>query len=179
MEVKHVRLKLNLDGIKLYFKVKGYKKSNDNNWEDEWCTVELNVQSENWLSYSQSGELLLACEVEEILSWLKDLIEDKITESKEVEFIEPDFKIVLNPKKDLRNDPRYTYVKSGYEIVDVDAEFRVSFWNGGLTANYLSLRMDREDITAFITYLSVITKQINKADDAVQSLLKDGILLEY
>ena len=60
-------LKLNLDGIKLYFKVKGYKKSTDSNWYDEWCTVELNVQSENWLNYSQSGDLLLACEVEEIL----------------------------------------------------------------------------------------------------------------
>ena len=172
-------LKLNLDGTILYFNVRGYRKSTDSNWTDEWCSVEINVRSGNWLSYSQSGELLLACEVEEILSLFKDLIEDKITESKEVEFIEPDFKFILNPKKDLRDDPRYTYVKPGHEIVDIDAEFRVFFWDGGLTANYLSLRMDREDITAFITYLSVITKQINKADDSVQSLIKDGNLLEY
>ena len=81
MEVKDVWLKLNLDGIKLYFKVKGYKKSTDSNWDDEWCTVELNVQSENWLNYSQSGDLLLACEVEEILSLFEDLTEDKIPES--------------------------------------------------------------------------------------------------
>ena len=172
-------LKLNLDGIKLYLKITGYKESTNSNWTDEWCGVELNVQSGNWLSYSQSGELLLACEIEEILSLFKDLIEDKITETKEVEFIEPDFKFVLNPKKDLRDDPRYTYVKPGHEIVDIDAEFRVFFWDGGLTANYLSLRMDREDITAFITYLNVITKRINKADDSVQLLLNNGILLEY
>ena len=172
-------LKLDLDGIKLWFKVKGYKKSTDSNWDDEWCTVELNVQSENWLNYAQSGELLLACEVEEILSLFEDLTEDKIQESREVEFVEPDFGFVLNPKKDLRDDPRYTYVKPGCEIVDIDAELRVSFWNGGLTANYLSLNMDREDIIAFITYLRVITKRINKADDTVQLLLQNGVLVEY
>ena len=35
MEVKDVWLKLNLDGIKLYFKVKGYKKTTDSNWDDK------------------------------------------------------------------------------------------------------------------------------------------------
>jgi len=74
---------------------------------------------------------------------------------------------------------RYTYVRSGHEIVDIDAEFRVSFWNGGLTANYLSLCMDRGDILAFIAYLKVVTKRVSKTDDSVQELLKNGILLEY
>ena len=107
-------LKLNLDGIKLYFNIAGYRKSTDTNWTDEWCGVEFRVQSENWLNYSQAGELMLACEVEEILSLLEDLIADRISEPKEVEFIEPDFKFVLNPKRDLRQDPRYTYVQPGY-----------------------------------------------------------------
>ena len=171
-------LKLDLDGIKLCFKVTGYKKSTNSNWDDEWCRVQLNVQSENWLNYSQSGELLLACEVEEVLSLFEDLVEDKIPESREVEFIEPDLRFVLNPKKDLRDDPQYMYVKPGYEIVDIDAEFRVSFWNDGLTANYLSLGMGREDIMAFIIYLRVITKRISKTDDNAQQLIKKGILLE-
>lgn len=172
-------LKLNLDGIKLYFNIKGYRQSTDANWTDEWCGVELSVQSENWLNYSQSGELLLACEVEEILSLLEDLIEDRISEPREIEFIEPDFKFILNPKKDLSQDPRYTYIKPGCEIVDIDAELKVCFWNGGLTANYMSLCMDREDILAFIIYLKIITKQISKANEFVQELLKKGTLLEY
>ena len=172
-------LKLNLDGIKLYFKVTGYRKSTDTDWSDEWCGVEFSVQSESWLNYSQSGELMLACEVEEVLSLFEDLVEDRIFEPREIEFIEPDFKFLLNPKKDLRQDPRYTYVKPGHEIVDINAEFKVCFWNGGLTDNYLSLCMDREDILAFIVYLKVITKQISKTETAVQALFKKGILLEY
>ena len=172
-------LKLNLDGIELYFKINGYKKSTLDNWGDEWCGIELTIQSKKWLNYSQSGELLLACEVEEILSLFEDLTEDKIFEPREVEFVEPDIKIILNPKKDLRKDSRYTYVRPGHEIVDIDAEFRVSFWNGGLTANYLSLCMDRGDILAFIAYLRVVTKRVSKTDDSVQELLKNGILLEY
>ena len=163
----------------MYFNVKGYKKSTDNNWADEWCGVELNVQSESWLNYSQSGELLLACEVEEILSLFEDLAEDRFSEPRELEFIEPDFKFMLNPKKDLRQDPQYVYVQPGHEIVDIDAEFKVTFWNGGLTANYLSLCMDREDILAFTMYLKVITNKISKTDESVQALLKKGILLEY
>ena len=173
-----MRLKLNLDGIKLNFKVTGYKKSTNSNWDDEWCKVEINVQSENWLNYSQTGELLLACEIEEILSLFEDLIEDKLLESKEVEFIEPDLRFVLNPKKNLRDDTQYSYVKPGNENLDIDAELRISFWNDGLTANYLSLNMDREDILSFITYFKIITKQISKADDTAQVLLKNGILLE-
>ncbi len=172
-------LKLNLDGIKLYFKISGYKKTNPEKWDDEWCGVELTIQSENWLNYSQSGGLLLACEVEEILSLLEDLIDDRISEQKEVEFIEPDFKFILNPKKDLRENSRYTYVKPGCEIIDIDVEFRVSFWNGGLTANYLSLCMDRSDILVFITYLKTVTNQISKTDVSVQDMLKNGTLLEY
>lgn len=177
--VRTMWLKLDLDGIKLYFKITGYKEFTSTNWYDEWCGVELTVQTERWLNYTQSGDLLLACEVKEILSLFEDLTEDKFKESKKVDFIEPDFKFVLNPKKDLRNDSQYTYVRPGYEIVDINAEFKISFWNGGITENYLSLRMDREDINAFITYLRVITEQISKADASVQSLLNKGILLEY
>ena len=172
-------LKLNLDGIKLYFNIKGYRKSSNSNWDDEWCGVELNVLSENWLNYSQSGELLLACEVEEILLLFEDLVEDRILEPREIEFIEPDFKFVLNPKKNLMQDSRYIYVRPGHENVDIDAELKVSFWNGYLTANYLSLCLNREDILDFITYLKVITNQISKTDEHVQVLLKKGSLMEY
>ncbi|MGM9612563.1 MAG: hypothetical protein ACI3XZ_03565 [Butyricicoccus sp.] len=172
-------LKLNLDGIKLYFNIKGYRKSSNSNWDDEWCGVELNVLSENWLNYSQSGELLLACEVEEILLLFEDLVEDRILEPREIEFIEPDFKFALHPQKNLMQDSSYIYVRPGHEIVDIDAEFKVFFWDGCLTANYLSLCMDREDILDFITYLKVITNQISETDEHVQVLLKKETLLKY
>lgn len=169
---------LSLDGIKWYFKVKGYRKSTDN-WCDEWCHVEFTVQSHAWLNYTQSGELLLACEVEEMISVFEDLLEDRINETKTLEFIEPDLKFLIHPKKDLREDPNYTYVKPGHEIVDVSVDLQISFWDGGLTANYLSLAMDREEILLLTKYLRLVMGQLSKDDTFVQDMLKNGSLLQY
>lgn len=170
--------KLNLDGIKLYLRVNGYRKST-HNWCDEWCGLEFTVQSNDWLNYTQSGELLLACEVEEMVSVFEDLLEDRINETKALEFIEPDLKFLIYPKKDLREDPNYTYVKPGYEIVDVSVDLQISFWDGGLTANYLSLAMDREEISLLVMYLKLVMGQLSKDDISVQEMLKNGSLLQY
>lgn len=169
-------LKLDIDGINLEFNIEQYRKSNENNCSDEWCNVKLNIQSGTWLNYSLSGSLLLACEVEEMLSLLEDLVDDKITEPKEIEFIEPDLKFVLNPKRDLKYKSEYIYVKEGYEIEDINTEFKVTFWNGCPTDNYLSTCMNREMILDFIIYLKVITNQISEADKYVQALLKKGTI---
>ena len=171
-------LNLNLDGIKLYFKVSGYHKSGEK-WYDEWCSVEFTLQSDNWLNYTQAGELLLACEIEELESAFTDLLQDKISNISNLEFIEPDMKFVLEPKRDLRDDPRYTYVKPGCEIVDITAHMHISFWDGGLTANYLSLALDRDEILMFATYLKLIMGRINLDDLTVQEMLKKRILLKY
>lgn len=171
-------LKLNLDGIKLLFKIAGYgRKTGD--WCDEWCDVEVSIIADNWLHYTQSGELLLACEVRDLLAQFEDLISNKILEPKELEFVEPDFTIKLNPQKDLRNDLAHPYVAEVHEFVDIDAEFKVFFWDDVLTANYLSLCLDREDILAFVTYLKLVTKQINKDDPEAHALMKNGYILEY
>lgn len=171
-------LNLNLDGIRLFFKVGGYHKSTEK-WEDEWCDVEFTVQSDSWLNYAQSGELLLACEIEEMASAFGDLMQDKIQDISDLEFVEPDIKFVLEPKKDLRDDPRITYVKPGHEILDISAQMQISFWNGWLTANYLSLAMGRTEISMFATYLKLIMRQITIDDPAVQKMLQSGTLLKY
>lgn len=137
------------------------------------------MQSHAWLNYTQSGELLLACEVEEMVSVFEDLLEDRINETKTLEFIEPDLKFLIHPQKDLREDPNYTYVKPGHEIVDVSVDLQISFWDGGLTANYLSLAMDREEILLLTKYLRLMMGQLSKDDIFVQGMLKNGSLLQY
>ena len=67
-----------------------------------------------------------------------------------IEPIEPDFKFILHPEEDLRNNPNYTYVRPGYEILDIYLEWRVYFWNEGLMDNYLTVVFDRNDI--FLQY---------------------------
>ena len=76
-----------------------------------------------------------------------------------IEPIEPDFKFILYPEEDLRNNPNYTYVQPGYEIVDIYLEWRVYFWNEGLTDNYLTVTLGREEITMLRDYLRTVIKK--------------------
>lgn len=43
--------------------------------------------------------------------------------------MEPDFVFLLYPIKDLRTDPKYTYVAPGHEFQDIYVEWRVFFWD--------------------------------------------------
>lgn len=172
-------LYLDLDGIEFHFCVANYTKSIYEKWDIQWCKVELTIQSEKWLNYQISSDILLACEVENIQDKISDLLEDKIKAQEIMEFIEPDLTLVLNPKKDLRNTSRYSYAAPGYESADIDAELQIHFWNDGLTANYLSLCFDRKDLECLLIYLRCITNKIGKDDESVQKLIKNDIIRIY
>ena len=59
--------KIDLNGIKFSIRIKGYHRST-NQWDEEWCKVDLTLLSDNWLNYSiENDELLLMFEVEELL----------------------------------------------------------------------------------------------------------------
>lgn len=172
-------LHLDLDGVELHFCVTRYRRSSPEKWDQQWCTVDLTLRSDNWLCYQISSEILLASEVEEMRDRISDLLEDKIQAVEEIEFIEPDLTFVLSPKKDLREDPKYTYIAPGHEIADIDADLHIHFWNGGLTANYLSLSFDRNDLECLLTYLQCITHEISKDDKAVQELIASDTIRIY
>ena len=157
------------DGIKIFLKISNYKNTNPDNWDEEWCYVDMTVQSKNWLNYKQSGELLECYEIDIILSQLEALTENKIVERTEIDFLEPDLKLILIPILD--NDTN--------TVIYYEAEFQVFFWNDGLTDNYLSLHMYDDDIDAFIIYLKYVTRKISKTDPSLQKLLDCGILLKY
>lgn len=169
-------LHLDLDGIEMHFRITGYRKSIPERWDDQWCQVDLSLYSHNWLNYQISSSILLSCEVEEIRNKVSDLLEDKIQTEEELEFIEPDLTFILTPKKDLRKDPRYTYVAPGYEIVDVDAVLHVHLWNSGLTANYLSLCFNRNDLERLVTYLRYVTLEISKDAKVIQELVQKDVI---
>ena len=101
---------LELDGINFHFRISKYRKSIQDIWYEQWCKVDLTLQSGNWLNYQTSSEMLLSCEVEQLSVKLFDLISNKLESQEELEFIEPDLSFILNPQKDLTLDPSYTYV---------------------------------------------------------------------
>lgn len=153
-------IQIDANGIIIDFAVSGYRKSNKDNWDDLWCKCDFSFRSDNWLNYkSVSNEVLLSCEIDELERSFTQLLDGEITEKKMIEPIEPDFKFILHPEEDLRNNPNYTYVRPGYEILDIYLEWRVYFWNEGLTDNYLTVVFDRNDITMFRDYLRTVIKK--------------------
>ena len=153
-------IQIDAAGIIIDLLVKGYRKSNKDNWDEQWCKCDFAFRSGSWLNYqSADNEVLLSCEIEELEQSLTQLLNGEITEKKMIEPIEPDFKFILYPEEDLRNNPNYTYVQPGYEIVDIYLEWRVYFWNEGLTDNYLTVTLGREDITVLRDYLRTVIKK--------------------
>lgn len=153
-------LNLNIDGMEIYLNIKGYQKTNSENCDDTWCSVDFEFKFTGCIDYSMNdAEILLACEVEGLESILTELLEDKLQQEKnEYSFIEPDFEFRLYPKHKITDeDPDVIYIKPGHELMDVSADWIINLWHeGALTANSFSVAMDREDITQLRDYLRSI-----------------------
>ncbi len=61
--------------------------------------------------------------------------------------------------EDLTKNLEYTYVRPGSAKQDIYAEWRIYFWNGGLTDNFLTITLDRKDIVAFRDFLRKVMEQ--------------------
>lgn len=170
-------LRLDLDGIVLKLQIRNYVKVAADDWNSTWCKTDFSFVSEPWLNYhKEEDEVFLAREIDELKEALQALLENQLTEATEFCCIEPDFNFILTPQRDLRLDPKTLYVKPGCEIVDIDVEWKVSFWHDGLTANYLSVSLDREDIENLLSYLRLVTGELIESDPKIQQLIRDGIL---
>lgn len=170
-------LKLDLDGIKVAMRIRNYIKPPKDDWDSTWCKTDFSFSSDEWLNYhKENDEVFLAREIEELAGSLDDLLNDRIVQPTEFSCIEPDFVFMLNPKKDLREDPRVTYIRPGCEIVDIDAEWRVTFWHDGLTANYLSVTLGRKDIEYLLLYLQLVIRAVDEGSPDVRRLQNAGII---
>ena len=172
-----MRLKLDLNGIVVQLKVNGYVPSNRKIWDDQWCYVDYSFTSGSWLNYvKKSDSVWLSCEIEELNKMLHKLLNDELSERKIVDFIEPDFEFTLQPKRNLRQDSRYSYVAEGHEWVDIYTDWTVKFWNEGLTDNYLSVTLGREDIELLALYLDLVIGKISVNSTEIQKLIAGGHL---
>lgn len=151
---------IDASGIRIKLQITGYKSTNKDNWDCEWCTCDFLFSSGEWLNYhKENDEVLLSSEVDELVEAFTELLDNKLTDKKEIICIEPDFNFMLYPQMDLRDNPQYTYIKPGYEIQDIYLEWRIYFWHGELTDNYLTITLDREEITILRDYLVSVIKQ--------------------
>lgn len=172
-----LRLKIDLNGIMLRLKIRGYTPSTQDDWDSQWCNVDFSFSSGNWLDYHrENDEVLLSCEVETLADSIEKLLNDQIDKVTEISCIEPDFNFILHPKRDLREDPKYTYVREGYEIADIYMEWTVTFWNEGLTDNYLSVTLDREDMKVLLAYLKYVIGKFAARDPEISDLIQRDFL---
>lgn len=173
-----MRLKLDACGIEINLQIHGYAPSIHAKWDEQWCRVDFSFTSEGWLNYHKKmDEVLLCCEVERLAEMLQKQLQGGLKEITQIDFIEPDFRMILSPERDLRNDPKYLYIQKGYEIQDIYTEWRVYFWNEGLTDNYLTVTLVREDIEMLLTYLLYVTRKLNDHSPEVTDLANQGFLI--
>ena len=135
----------------------------------------------NFMDYTayhirRNYEILNGLSNEESTKLLERLLNNELNEIKEYQPCEPDLTFILNPKYDIRNDPNTIYVKPGFEIRDIKLQLRVNLWDDGLTDNYFSITLYREDIDNLYTYLCYVTKKFDKDNPKVQELINSGII---
>lgn len=153
-------LEIDADGIRVNLQIKGYKPANKDNWYSNWCNCDFLFTSGDWLNYhKENDEVLLSCEVEELAEAFTELLDNKLSSAEEIAFIEPDFVFKLYPQRDLSDDPKYKFAQSGYQIQDIYLEWNIFFWHEGLTDNYLTITLNRDDIVRLRDYLSAIMRR--------------------
>lgn len=119
-----MNLQLDAQGINIYLKIKGYKPSDSDTWDSQWCNCDFSFYSGTWLNYhKEDDEVLLSCEVEELADKLSQLLNDELSEQTEILCIEPDFIFTLFPKRDLRKDPA---IHASNQVM----KLQTSIWNG-------------------------------------------------
>lgn len=161
-------LRLDLDGVEMRLRIRDYVQSTEDGWHREWCSIDFHLQSK-WINYPRNdAELLLSVEVESLRDDLEAVFDGRIIRNFEVRHVEPDLRFFFT-----------VFDKDGRRVTPM-ADLRVSFWNHGLTNNYLSLRFDVADLDALWQYLRLVTGEADLSDPRVRFWLDKGTILpEY
>lgn len=153
-------IKLNIDGMIFKLKIEDYKPNQDTN--GNFVKASYSFIFKDIIKYEKErDEVLLSSEIDILIKHLRELLDDEMKDIVSYDCIEPDFEFIFNPK---------------YDDIDIDMELRVYLYNPMLTCNYFSVLFNRTQIEQLYTYLSLITKRINREDEKVKQLLKEGII---
>ena len=166
-------VKFDIDGMKICFQIIDYKLNQD--IEGKWAKVSANFEFQDVIKYNiENQEDLLCYEVDRLRDDIEKLLKDKLEQSENISFIEPDFEMTLHPKCNLKDNPHILYIQEGKEIQDISADVKVNLWNNGLTCVNFGFTLNRIDIEILYKYLCLISKNISK--DEVNNLIEQGII---
>ena len=160
-------LRLDLDGVEMYLRIQGVRESASPD-DDAWCRVSLHLQSP-WLHYDLDEHILCSEEVKWLSKTIEDAFDKRLPKNEELEFIEPDFCFIFSCF-DVGGKPSWPPM----------ADLHISFWDDGLTANYLSLCFGKTNLDALWQYLRLVTGEADSSDPRVRFWLDKGAILpEY
>ena len=172
-------LKLDLEGMKVQLQIKGYEPSSRDHWDFQWCKVDFTFVFPGCLNYmKQDDEVLLSCEVEELEAKLDDFINDKIIKSETLEFIEPDFVFEFQPGYNMEEAGVCSYAAPGHEMSAAFMVWKVRLWQDGLTDNYFSTTLEKEDMRILRDYLRLVVGKLGKDSIEIRELVAKGIIGE-
>lgn len=134
-----------------------------------------------FMNYSHEGDECLECdEVDYLFETLCFLLEDKIPDKFEIDFIEPDLSFVLYPRVILDDDHEYNGAIYRNDIKELPpwAELVVHTWDRdrGLNDSSIHLTLNENDIRALTCYLKYVRKEASEEDAEVQKYIAAGFL---
>lgn len=177
-----MRLRLNLDDIIVQLEIRGYRDWSPGeaiDWKHDWCETDYSFVSEPWLNYRVEHDdgVILSDEVRVLYSALDQLLCGKLKKRTEIEFAEPDFFFVLQPKWNLWSRPGTIYVRPGCETVDISAEWRIYIGASGPISNYLSVAIYRNDIINLKNYLGLVSGKLSETDPEIARMIETETLI--
>ena len=121
-----------------------------------WCKCDFSLRSGQWLNYwFKNDETLTSWEIDQLHSSLRSLLDGTLKKPEQIICIEPDFEFRLYPADEHRTR-EYGAESLVREIEDIYVDWRVYFWDSGLSDNYISLKLYRDDIKALYEYLESV-----------------------
>lgn len=173
-------LNLDLEGMKIELNIKGYQPSDRVCWDCQWCNVDFLFVFSDCIKYSRKDdEVMLSCEIETLESMIDDFINDRTKEKETLELIEPDFVFVFIPSYNKVKSEEYSYVTSGHETSAAMMEWKVNLWSGGLTCNYFSTTLDKDEMRIMRDYLRLVIGKTNIESDDIKEHIESGVIVGH
>jgi len=143
-------VRFELDGTILNLVIKGYQKSTLAGWSEEWCDVNIRVNS-RYISYEHSGKLMLCHEVEGLFEKLCDLRDGKMKKREHLFLAEPVMEFRLRPSMSTDD---------GEADIDMYLVINMCDDEDVVTANSINLLFDRENIEKLRKYLKIMIAEV-------------------
>lgn len=165
-----MRLVLDLDGIRTEIGIEGYISDFALNINTGYCMTYIDLSSD-YINYTVNEPILKSSEVEYLKYELKNLLEDKTKEEKEIEFSDPSLQFNLQPSGDIISD-----VDTGeYVTCDCSCDLIINIKRSGrLSSNEFRLFLIKDEIVTLYDYLRLITHELAVDDDLVYKYIKEG-----